>query len=556
MTKRTGTIFIIILLGIILRIYNVASYPAGFYSDESLVGYEANSILKTGKDQYGNFLPVTFKAFGDYRPGLYIYSTVPFIYIFGLSEFGTRLPSVLFSSFTIPIVILISKELFRKWKIALLGGLIFAVSPWSIQFARMAHDTNLATLLASIAILALVKDINGRNHILWVFIFSALSLYVYYTTRVFVPFFLVIVFFIYWQKLKQYKKSLLKGFIVSIILLVPLLLVLSNRNTGWSRIDSVSLLGDKGILANTLQFHLEDKDIGNNSDRLFHNKLVDTTIAFFGSYTSHLDPRFLFISGDPNRLYNTPGNGILLYTELVFIIIGLLKIIRSENPFKKFIIVWIVLGLIPDAFTRFAPASARIHLVLPIVSIIGGLGLYYLFDIGKKKTMVLKVSEVALTVLFLYNLSYFLHANLIHQSVRYGKEWTYGIKQVAEYIKVNGKHYDKIWISPAESHWVTYLFYLQYPPEKTQREISLSAKNEYGLGWVYSIDKYRFDKLPRKFDYAQNILYVAHAEEFCKYIKPEKVVYYLNRDIAFYLVTTSELKRVEQLCSDLYDKAK
>ena len=41
------------------------------------------------------------------------------------------------------------------------------------------------------------------------------------------------------------------------------------------------------------------------------------------------------------------------------------------------------------------------------------------------------------------------------------------------------------------------LFYLQYPPEKYQKESSLSSPDEYGYGQVEKFDKYVFD-LPNK----------------------------------------------------------
>ena len=84
-----------LLLGFYLRIHNVANMPNGLTWDEAALGYNAFSILKTGRDEFGKFLPIIFKSFGDYKPGLYVYLAVPSVAIFGLTEFATRLPSVL-----------------------------------------------------------------------------------------------------------------------------------------------------------------------------------------------------------------------------------------------------------------------------------------------------------------------------------------------------------------------------------------------------------------------------------------------------------------------------
>ena len=63
--------------------------------DEAALGYNAYSILETGRDEYGQILPIIFKSFGDYKPGFYVYLTLPFIKVFGLNELSVRLPSII-----------------------------------------------------------------------------------------------------------------------------------------------------------------------------------------------------------------------------------------------------------------------------------------------------------------------------------------------------------------------------------------------------------------------------------------------------------------------------
>src|SRR3990167_2080459 len=89
-------LLVIIIIAAILRLWNLGGNPPHLTPDEAALGYNAYSILKTGKDEYGQILPVIFKSFGDYKPGLYVYLTVPFVAIFGLTEFAVRLPSALF----------------------------------------------------------------------------------------------------------------------------------------------------------------------------------------------------------------------------------------------------------------------------------------------------------------------------------------------------------------------------------------------------------------------------------------------------------------------------
>ena len=50
----------IIVLASILRLYKLDKVPVSLFGDELDVGYHAYSILKTGRDYSGNFLPLHF----------------------------------------------------------------------------------------------------------------------------------------------------------------------------------------------------------------------------------------------------------------------------------------------------------------------------------------------------------------------------------------------------------------------------------------------------------------------------------------------------------------
>jgi 4-amino-4-deoxy-L-arabinose transferase-like glycosyltransferase len=83
------------LVAAFLRLWYLGVNPPHLTPDEASLGYNAYSILKTGRDEYGEILPIIFKSFGDYKPGLYVYATVPFVALFGLTEFAVRLPSAI-----------------------------------------------------------------------------------------------------------------------------------------------------------------------------------------------------------------------------------------------------------------------------------------------------------------------------------------------------------------------------------------------------------------------------------------------------------------------------
>jgi len=112
--KRILLLAAIFLLALAIRTVNLGNHPPGLTWDEAGLGYNAYSILKTGRDEHGIFMPLIFKSFGDYKPGIYVYLTVPSIAVFGLTEFAVRFPSALAGTLTVLFTYFLAKELFRR----------------------------------------------------------------------------------------------------------------------------------------------------------------------------------------------------------------------------------------------------------------------------------------------------------------------------------------------------------------------------------------------------------------------------------------------------------
>src|SRR6266481_297742 len=103
----------IIVLAFVMRFYHLNSYPA-LNADEASIGYDAYSLLQTGKDQHGNSWPIDFQSFNDYKPGFYVYLVAPFVATLGLNEWSVRIPNAFIGVLTVPVVYLLVLELFKK----------------------------------------------------------------------------------------------------------------------------------------------------------------------------------------------------------------------------------------------------------------------------------------------------------------------------------------------------------------------------------------------------------------------------------------------------------
>jgi hypothetical protein len=85
----------ILLLGILLiasffRLWKLDKVPVSMFGDELEVGYQAYSILKTGNDYYGDFMPLQFHSLAEYRTPLYLYTAVPTVALFGYNTLGSE----------------------------------------------------------------------------------------------------------------------------------------------------------------------------------------------------------------------------------------------------------------------------------------------------------------------------------------------------------------------------------------------------------------------------------------------------------------------------------
>ena len=115
---------LIVVLSGFLRIPFLNTVPPELFGDELDVGYQAFSLLHTGKDLYNQTLPVMVHSLSEWRLPLIVYQTIPTIKLFGLNEWGVRLPEAIFGILAIPLIFLLVHQVspnpkikFGNWKL-------------------------------------------------------------------------------------------------------------------------------------------------------------------------------------------------------------------------------------------------------------------------------------------------------------------------------------------------------------------------------------------------------------------------------------------------------
>ncbi len=135
---------LIAFLAFALRFYQLGQIPLSLNWDEASNAYNAYSILKTARDEYGKLLPLANRSFDDYKPPAYMYLDIPAVAIFGLTQYAARLPSATVGVLTVLCLYYFVKVIFRSEKLAMLSAFFLAISPWHIQLLRVGCQANIS----------------------------------------------------------------------------------------------------------------------------------------------------------------------------------------------------------------------------------------------------------------------------------------------------------------------------------------------------------------------------------------------------------------------------
>lgn len=482
----------IIVLGFILRFVGLNSSPPGFNADEAALGYNAFSILKTGKDEWGEAFPLIFKSFGDYKPGLYVYLTIPFVAVFGLTEFAVRLPSIFLGTLSILLMYFLAKEIFKRESVGLSTAFLLSISPWAIHFSRGAWEANIATFFMVLGTLFFVKGLTNFRFFYTSVLSFVFSIYAYQSTRLIVPLFGVLLFIGYFKKIGN-KRTIPIG-IFGVVLLLPLIFA-SLNNKGLARFQGVSIFGDKGPISRIEKERGYHQNPNGLVAKITHNKFYEYSTYFLDNYFDHFSPSFLFTQGDPLKRNKVPETGQLYLFEILTLLTGILFLIRNKIPNSQILFFWVLVGPVAAALTYQSPHALRaLNMVIPL-TIISGLGLSQIFEQLQKLRFKKIIQGIALLIVFYFFMDY-LHQYYVHLPKQYSLEWEYGFSEVVPYAFQNYNDYEKITVTDRyDQPYILFLFYSKYDPLKYQQTKKTEGDNNFGFITVKAFDKFEFRKI-------------------------------------------------------------
>lgn len=537
----------ILLLAFFLRIYKITSIPPSLNWDETSIGYNAYSILKTGKDEWGEFMPLHFRSFGEYKLPGQIYGSIPGIAIFGLNEFGVRVTPVVYGTLTILLLYFLLQEMFKKRQISLIAAFLLAVSPWHIQLTRGSFESSFSLFWVIMGIWFLLKGFKNKKWLVISMLPFAISVYTYNSARIFTPLFLFLVTILYRKHFWKVRKTFLLAVAFFVILMLPLIPFVLSGEAG-ARYKLVSITDDAGLIPR-IEERRNNSELPFVLNRLIHNRYTYNTFYFSKNYLSHFTSDFLFIRGAGHTHHHVQGVGELYWFQAPFLLFGLYFLFKKKDGSLKILLPWLLLAFIPVSMTNDSiPNALRTLIAVPVYQIFTALGLYYFFkntknlpvQIGKKLA---KTILGIILVIFAINFSIYLNNYFVKYPINYSRDWQYGNKQVVEYIKKNQDKYDLITYTRTygEPHIFT-LFNLEYNSEKFFNDPTLERFETYDWVRVLRFDKYYFpdlgdegtqygDIIDENED--KRILFVGKSGDFPESAVILKTIYFLNGDVAF-----------------------
>ncbi|QQG42218.1 MAG: glycosyltransferase family 39 protein [Candidatus Woesebacteria bacterium] len=489
------SLVLIVLLGFGLRFYKVTSVPPALNWDEVSIGYNAYSILKNGRDEWGKFMPFHFKAYGEYKLPAQIYASIPGIAIFGLNEFGVRITPAVYGALTVLFLFFLTRELFENEWVGLTSSLLLAISPWHIQLTRASFESSFSVFWVVIGAWLFARGFKQKKYWLWSLFPFVISIYTYNAARVFTPLFLIVLFLIYRKSLLKDVKIFILGILIFAVLMIPLaVFIISGQAT--ARLKLVSITDDPGFVQRVNQAR-GSTHFPEPLPRLIHNKVTHYVYVFTGNYLSHFTPDFLFINGAGHKQHHIQGIGELYAIQAPFILIGLYFIFRSKNKWRWLLTSWLILVFIPVAATVDSiPNALRTILAIIPYQIFTALGFYETFIFFKRRRYLSWIIVAISAIFLLIGFKGYLNNYYNNYPVFYSRDWQYGYRQVASFVKDNYQNYDLIVFSRAygEPHMFT-LFFLNWNPGSYQNDPNLDRFEAYQWIWVLKFDKFYFPDL-------------------------------------------------------------
>ncbi len=477
----------IVVAAFILRFWHLDTVPL-VNRDELAIGYNAYSLLETGKDEHGVPFPLSFQSFGDYKlPGL-IYSTVLPILLFGRSVFSIRFITALMGTLTVIFAFWLVKQLRFSNSVALWTAALLAVSPWHLLGSRSAYEPVAGLFWSLLSYGFLTKSKSSFSQIIGFIVCSIISTLFYNSALLLTP----AVFCIFLLSLKFSKQRISgKYFVVFMILLTYLALYWTGlKAINASRFNTT--IFNQSNTTNT-SFTLS-RSLAKDGSPYLLTRISQLPYGYqlskaIQGYVASFNPVYLWFTGGDNPWHNLHviGFGNLLLYTLPFFFYGLIFLFQKRTASFEFIFVLSLLVITPlaSAVTVDAPNTNRLFDFHFIITLITAIGLQRLLSLIPRYWSLILIAVGGLWTAVFIVLFFSATKDDTHPL------WNAGLTSVVSPLRSHISDYPIIHtMSPAEFSYIYYAFFTPFPPADFQQHAVWTSQ---GMNQVSTYHTYRFE---------------------------------------------------------------
>ncbi len=481
------------LIAVILRFAYLDKSPPSLGFDEAALGYNAYSIMKTGRDEYGNILPLSLRSFNDYKPALYAYLTIPFIKIFGLNDSAVRMCSASAGVISLWFLFLILKSFIKdKWQ-RLFIFFILSFEAWRLHYSRNAFEAHLSSCFFIIGIWFLLKTREKIKYWWGVVIFLALSAYSYHSARLAAP--LLILLWIFdpikivssknWIEVlnRKIKFSFKKLKYLGIFLILCLPIFIANNS-------ALLLTRFKQENVFNRYYPYAPESLVNPISKVYY--LFGIISGHIFAYISpiNLGQRiFNWVKGSPQYI---PGMSMLGWIETLVFVFGISLVIKNVLKNKKYrlLVYWLLAGIAPAAATWNWFHPLRSLNIFPTLEIIVALGFLWLIKKLKTKKFIIFPLSLVLVISIIFT----INNELLYSAFEnHGEYQPGGFKEGMPYlVSIQDKYQQVIIDSPHSQNFIFLFYYGGLDPNLVQKYASVRPKPGIEGNLDFNFDKYVF----------------------------------------------------------------
>lgn len=510
LSRQTIALVTILAVAFILRFYKLGVVPDGLQQDETSLGYNAYSILKTSRDEHGEFLPQNFKAFGEYKLPGYIYASVVPIALFGLTPFSIRLISAVTGFLSVLVVYFLTKTLVDLSQekavqlpkvLPLITTFLLAINPWHLHFSRAAFEVMLANFFILLSIFLFLQGVKRKKILLLVLSVVGLSasLYTYNIARIFSPvlgFILILIFRDYFKRLKKWEIGVLA--VTTFVCLFPFFLSILTHGGADSTTGTLIFTSAK-VQSQLQEFRSYFIGLPVIVSKVLFNYWTLSLWQYMNNLFAHLSVPFYFLNGGDqgNNSIGTTGQWYLF--ELPLVIWGICLLWQKRSTITaRLLFAWILLLIAISSLTREPPQATRtFFLIFPITlcSAYGGIALYNavknISQISFRRIVTVGILSFASLYIAFYFFSYY-----VRFPVYYAAHWRTADRDVSRYISMHLNDYDKILFDENSGFmYSSLLFHMSFPPKEFQQQAIWSPDDSEGFTHPTSFGKFEIRKV-------------------------------------------------------------